>query len=217
MRALPLATLLACGAPDPSDPASSGDTAWVPQDSWSSEPVEAPLVLLDGLDTPHGLALDAGVLWIAEAGAGRIWRHDGSDGAVAHEGLDTPSWIAAGTGAVFAVDGEAVVRLEGEAQTAVADGLLDPHALRIASEHIWWVEAGDGRNGAIWRAGVDGSDAQTVADALETPRGLAVIGGRALKHWRPSAAPSGMWPPTAKTCSSSRSRAGGHIPARSPP
>lgn len=185
MRILPLILLCACTSGSP-DTGAAQQSAWTPDAPWGGAEVPEQRVLVDGLDSPTGLAQGFGALWIAETGAGRIWHHDGQELTLSHEGLDAPSELAATVDGVVIIDGDEVLQAQGSELGVLASELQSPHAPRTGHQSIWWVETGTGNDGRVWRSDSDG--VAVVADGLETPQGLALIGERAVVaetgNWR---------------------------------
>ncbi len=187
MRILPLILMVACGpasGPVGSDP----DTAWAPDPGWENDSVPTPRVLLDGLDEPAGLAVADGQLWLAETGTGRIWVHDGREASVWADGLDAPGRLAAdGDGLVVQTLSQVLLLGEGE-ERILAENPELPTEVALGLDSIWWVDEGTGSDGEVWRADRDGSGAVAVAVGLERPRGLALVGERAVVaetgNWR---------------------------------
>ena len=185
MRILSVILLCACAADDPQSQAER-DSGWAPGTPWDTDAVSAPRVLLDGLDGPAGLSEGFGVLVVAESGAGRVWQHDGQAGTVLIDGLDAPAEVLATPQGVVVIDGDQVLSIIDGEHTEVASGQQDPQSLRLGLDSVWWVESGSGNDGRIWR--MDDSDVHAVAEGLESPHGLAVVGERAVTaetgNWR---------------------------------
>jgi hypothetical protein len=179
MRILSLILIMACGPKDDSS-GPGQDTAWAPDPAWENAEVPAPRVLMEGLDGPADLTVAGGMLWVAETGAGRIWMHDGHQGEIWMEGLEAPSRMAADPSGLVVMDADRVLLTDGVSTSILAEGLIAPAAIALGVQSIWWVDEGAGNDGVIWRAQRDGSEVTPIAEALESPRGLAVVGERAV-------------------------------------
>ena len=185
MRIVSVILLCACTADDPQSQAEL-DSGWAPGTPWDNDAVPAPRVILDGLEGPAGLSEGFGALVVAESGAGRVWQHDGQVGSVLIDGLDAPAEVLATPQGVVVIDGDQVLLVVDGERAEVASDQQAPQSLRLGLQSVWWVESGSGNDGRIWR--MDEGDVHAVAEGLESPHGLAVVGERAMTaetgNWR---------------------------------
>lgn len=147
------------------------------------------------------LADDRGVYWATRATAqtdaaiaALAWGSDEVDnlaratgrvgGLTLYEG--TLYWTQSRrTPAAARADGSiASMGLNDELPKIVLSGLVEPGALSVAKDGIYWISAGaswkDGANGGLYRLGHGASIKETLAGSLEEPTSLALVDGFAL-------------------------------------
>jgi len=106
---------------------------------------QASVMLANGLDQPHGVAVaPGGAAIVAELGAGRVLSADEAGVEVLASGLDEPRGVATSPGGECYVSESGagrVVRIAGGRVEVVADGLGDPQGLAWRDDKLYVVDA----------------------------------------------------------------------------
>jgi DNA-binding beta-propeller fold protein YncE len=156
--------------------------------------------LVAGLQRPDRVAVNAadGKLYWADAQAGKIQRSDPAGTSVedlASRVLWSPWGIAVDrrAGRLYWTDRENIrrARLDGSQVEAIVSAQeANAIALDLASEKLYWTDAGDGwpGRGTLRRANLDGTDVEDVVRGLDAPRHIALDLPRRRVYWsEPSA------------------------------
>jgi sugar lactone lactonase YvrE len=103
------------------------------------------VLLADGLDQPHGVAIANGKVVVAELGAGRVLLVGSAGTEELAKGLNEPRDVAISPdGDCYVSESGAgrVVRIAGGSAEVVVDGLAEPHGLAVSSGKLYVLDAG---------------------------------------------------------------------------